>query len=208
LARLQATKIVAVMPSDVRLVLVRFGGTHDELKDLDLEAAKRLGPLVASELSSRGYRVLAPASNASSDMRSAYEQIVSEQKYDLDHPTLAGDRPLAGPAAAVAKQTGAEGLVFVGLTGDERTGGSVAGEVAFDALIAAGTMGILIPMKQPNAAAVISASFVDGKSGAILWSNAFEQVWGLSFPSFGEDDLSNLVKGVFQKFPALGAQPE
>jgi len=206
LARLQSTKTVAVMPSDVRLALVKLGGAHDELRDLDIAAAQQLGPLVASELSSRGYRVLGAASNASSDIRNAYDQIAYEQKYEVNHPTLESEAPLAEAVAAIAKQTGAEGLVFVELQGIERTGGSVAGEVALDTLIAAGTLGLVIPIKEPNAAAMIRISFIDGKSGAILWSNSFAQTWGLTFPKFGEDDLSTLVKAVFKKFPALGSQ--
>lgn len=207
LMRLQTTKSVATLPSDVRLVRVKLGSGQDELRDLDLAAAQQLGPLVASELARRGFRILeTPTNKVTDDIRSAYDQIAYEQKYELQHPTLEGDRPLAEPALAISKETGADGLVFVELGGAERTGGSVAAEVALDVIIAAGSFGTLIPIKHPNAAAVIRVSFVDGQSGAILWSNAVQETWGFSFPNFEHDDLSKLVTEVFQKFPTLGSK--
>jgi hypothetical protein len=205
--RLQALKSVSVLSPDVQLVRRFIGGSEEQLRAQDAQASTELITLVAAQFSSRGFAAKQgpAAAKVTADTQSAYDQIAYGQRYELEHPTLQAVGNLAAPAAAIAKQTGADGLVFVKLEGYKRSAGSIAGEVAAKTLIAAATGGMLIPLKDANAAASLGVTLVDARTGDVLWSNVATEAWGLTVPDFGESDLANLVTKAFANFPALGA---
>ena len=205
-ARLETMKSVAVLTPDVRLVRRSIGGSEEQLRDMDIQASGQLTTLVAAEFSQRGFqtRESPAARTVTTEVQSAHDQIKYEQRFELEHPTLLASGNMATPAAAIAKQTGADGLVFVKLEGYRRSGGSIAGEVATKTLIGAATMGMVVPLKDPNAAAVLAVTLVDSKAGGVLWCNEASDVWGLTLPDFGESDLAEMVTKVFEHFPPTG----
>ena len=203
--RLQAIRSVAVLPPDVQLVRRFIGGSEEQLREQDALASSALVTLVAAQFSGRGLaaKQSPAAAKVTADTQSAYDQIAYGQSYELEHPTLQAPGNLAAPAAAIAKQTGADGLVFIKLEGYKRSAGSIAGEVAAKTLIGAATMGLLVPLKDANAAASLGVTLVDSKTGDVLWSNVASDAWGITVPDFSESDLTTLVTKAFANFPSL-----
>ncbi len=199
-ARAAAIKSVAIATPDVYLVRKGIGSAERLYAD-DQRVADELRGLVAAALSQRGVTTtdVELEDDTRTQLRSAYDVINYEQLSAEQHSTLGGRYDLGPDVAAVAERAGAHGIVFVVFKGATRTGGSVAAEVALKTLIGASTGVILF--KEPNGAALLIVTLVDGKTGEVLWEDRVGETWSTLIPDFDRDDLAAMVKNVFATFP-------
>ncbi|MGH7864584.1 MAG: hypothetical protein ACREQB_06315, partial [Candidatus Binataceae bacterium] len=191
-ARITAIKSVAIVTPQVQLV--RKGiGSSERLYAEDQRVADELRGAVAATLSQRGFATSSVqlSDDVRTQLRSAYDVIDYEQLNAERHSTLSGRYDLGPEVAAVAERAGADGIVFVVFEGVTRSGASVAAEYVFKILLGAGT-GVVLP-KDSNGAAILIVTFVDGRSGDVLWEDRVGEIWTALIPDFDRDELDGMV---------------
>ncbi len=197
-----------MLPADVSVVRVTYGGQETLEGKEELEVEVDLARLVAETLAQRGFEVRAVSVTASESPALRFQAEQIQSAYDgvrgvIWAPSTAANGTVRrcdlGPAVRSLASRGADAVVFVRLSGFMRSGGSIAGEAAPKILImVAGG----VAAQNPIAHAELEAALVDAATGELLWANRTSRdYWGYIPVDYDERDLAKLVDELFEPFP-------
>ena len=204
-SRSAAIKAVIVIGPDVQIVRRETGGQEVKLTDYNMRVSAELVELIANAFSQRGFEAKGGPLTESIRLPvvSAYDELAYRQSISDLHPALGDRHSLGSGIGLIAKQTGADALVFIKFQGLTRSSGSVASEIAKKAAIVAFSAGLIQPEKAPAGSTLLDVAFVDGKTGHVLWENRDKEVWGWGTrPTFNREELSDMTTKVFANFPS------
>ncbi len=201
---------VAVVPPQVEMTLVVFKGDNQPLPEETAKIQRRLPDLIAAQLRQHGFTVKDAGLDeehfaAQPDLRFQTTQVQSAfaraneemfkvaamQKSEAEACKLS----LGPDVNQLSEHADADGLVFAKMSGFKKTGGEITKDVAMTVLIAAATLGSVIPV-QPTKGASLQIALVDGTTGDILWANTAG-----TGGDFEESGLDSMVQRLFAGFP-------
>ena len=105
------------------------------------------------------------------------------------------ERSLGADVNLFADHAEVDALVFAKMWGFKKSSGEIARDAAMTVLIAAATLGSVIPA-QPTSGATIRIALVDGTTGDVLWANTAG-----TNGDFEGSGLDTLVGTLFRQFP-------
>lgn len=211
--RIEVARTVAVVAPDVEIIRYVSGGGHEDLPEEEATMASDLTAQVSTELSGHGFEVKTALSSkttaaairsAYSQMAYAYNMSAMPATFDANYAQQAASIPSASPAdytfgfgpdcALIASQSGADALLLVRFQEFKRSAAHVGRELAADFVVGMLTMGLFVPQPAPARGALLAVTFVDGKTGDVLWGNQVAANGLLESPN-------SLVSAAFGTFP-------
>lgn len=208
---LGAIKRITLLPPDVQMELVHLGGQREKLHEHQSLIADDLTQATREALFDRGFMGLQLSSGSTSptpdserlfrDAKIArlYARLNVEVALKPGQPLLNRnlEYTLGAEARELAELARSDGLVFIHFSGWKRTGGSVATEMAVKVLLTAG-----YAPQDPIGAGELEVSFVDGRTGDILWTNRVDRgKFGFDPPDFERQELQGMTRDLFKAFP-------
>lgn len=208
-------KRIAVLPPNVMLYQVNLAEERKLLKDKVREASLILANEISAELSRRGFEAnpISMKNEEKISSEALFQDAQIRHLYDMLYPELEKIKhlkysknvfecSLGNEAKSISSSFHSDALFFIIYQGQQRTAGSIAGEVAGKVLIAAVTAGMFIPEKNPSGYEWLGAALVDGTSGEVIWTNQTgERYEGFLPPDFDKESINKLIESLFKDFP-------
>ena len=213
LAKLHSLRKVAILPPQVEVYSVAVGGAKEQLTQQELQVTNELIDSVRQQLADQGRDAQATGvgTKKADDAEQLFRDTWLRETYDRIaqglHPAppttaAAFAADLGAEAKAVTQELGADGLILIRCHAEQRTRGSVAGEMATKLLVGIATAGMFMPPGDPAGTIVVDAALVDGGSGNVVWSNtAGDFKMAFMADSFDKSVLDGVVKKLFATLP-------
>ena len=208
-----STRTIALLPPQVEIYAVARDEAKERVPPQEMQVTNDLIDLAKQYLGEQGRSTRATAAglvNADQSEQAVRDRWVRES-YDRMrqalHPipttlTTVFSGNLGDEAKAVAQELKTDGLLLVRCHAEQRTGGSVAGNVAGKMLVGIATAGLFIPAPDPAGWISVDAALVEGKSGNVLWAHSASN-FKMPFmaAAFDRSVLDALMKDVFATLP-------
>lgn len=199
-------RTVAVLPPDVEVYKLTFKGDRDMMWELLPPIRQRAQEELERTLAKRGYQV--QPLNAGDDVlqqdpalrTSLYmvRELFAKQAQEYHKHFFRRFTYSIGPEINVfADRADADALVIVRCFGLKKTGGEIAGNWAQTILVAAATLGAVVPVQSPSIT-IVQMALLDGVTGDILWytHNSVDSGFDIAREQRFRRKIRGMIKGL------------
>lgn len=212
--RQKSLKTMACLPPDVEVHKITFTGTKEPMHDLYPLVAKYTTDELKRILEEKGYTMQSldlsePALAQEPELRTNLHTIQELYKKTLENIAKRRQKKftytIGSEINPLADRAQADALLLVKWVAYKKTGGEIAKDIAKTILIAAATLGNVVPVFNFSEG-LIQLAVVDGSTGDVLW---YHTNFGNTAVNVSEEDqVKKAVKQLIRPFPISTALAE